>query len=166
MEPLRTRPVLLALVATAALAACGGGGDGGSSPPPAPEETRVQDSRKSYVPAEPNATTFAALAPAAGDTVAPSSTSRWAGVLGGAAYRIEVPQNWNGKLVMYAHGYAGTGNTLVVNNPQIRRYLIANATPGPHRATPRTTTTCGPASRTPTPWRWPSPGSRSTTAGR
>ena len=126
MEPMRTRPLLLALVATAALAACGGGGDGGSSPPPAPEETRVQDSRKSYVPAEPNATTFAALAPAAGDTVAPSSTSRWAGVLNGAAYRIEVPQNWNGKLVMYAHGYAGTGNTLVVNNPQIRRYLIAN----------------------------------------
>jgi pimeloyl-ACP methyl ester carboxylesterase len=126
MEPLRARPVLLALVATAALAACGGGGDGGSSPPPAPEETRVQDSRKSYVPAEPTATTFPALAAAAGDTVAPSSTSRWAGVLNGAAYRIEVPQNWNGKLVMYAHGYAGTGNTLVVNNPQIRRYLIAN----------------------------------------
>ena len=126
MEPTCTRPVLLALLATAALAACGGGGDGGSSPAPAPEETRVQDSRKSYVPADPTATTFPALAAAPGDTVAPSSTSRWAGVLGGAAYRVEVPANWNGKLVMYAHGYAGTGNALVVSNPQIRRYLIAN----------------------------------------
>lgn len=126
MEPMRTRPILLALVATAALAACGGGGDGGGSPAPEPEETRAQDSRKSFVPADPTATTFPALAAAAGDTVAPSSTSRWAGVLNGAAYRIEVPQNWNGKLVMYAHGYAGTGNALVVSNPQIRRYLIAN----------------------------------------
>ena len=44
----------------------------------------------------------------------------------GAAYRVEVPANWNGKLVMYAHGYAGTGNTLAVSNPSIRRYLIQN----------------------------------------
>jgi hypothetical protein len=126
MEPMRARPFAFALLATAALTACGGGGDGPSTPPPAPEETRAQDARKSFVPAEPNATTFAALALAAGDTVDPASTSRWAGVLGGAAYRVEVPANWNGKLVMYAHGYAGTGNALVVNNPQIRRYLIAN----------------------------------------
>jgi len=45
-------------------------------------------------------------------------------VLGGAAYRIEVPANWNGKLVMYAHGYAGTGEALGVSNPSIRRHLI------------------------------------------
>jgi hypothetical protein len=37
-----------------------------------------------------------------------------------------VPANWNGKLVMYAHGYAGTGNVLGVNNPSIRRYLVQN----------------------------------------
>lgn len=126
MEPMHARPFLLALVATAALAACGGGGDGGRSPAPEPEETRAQDSRKSFVPADATATTFPALAAAPDDTVSPSSTSRWAGVLNGAGYRIEVPQNWNGKLVMYAHGYAGMGNTLVVSNPQIRRYLIAN----------------------------------------
>ncbi|MGJ7489896.1 alpha/beta hydrolase [Variovorax sp. ZT4R33] len=127
MQPTRARPLALALLATVALAACGGGSDGGSfAPSPAPEEARAQDSRKSYVPAEPSATTFAPLAGATGDTVNPGSTSRWAGVLGGAAYRVEVPLNWNGKLVMYAHGYAGTGDTLIVNNPQIRRYLIAN----------------------------------------
>jgi hypothetical protein len=55
-----------------------------------------------------------------------STTSRWAGVLGGAAYRVEVPANWNGKLVMYAHGYRGTGAALTVSNPSIRRYLIQN----------------------------------------
>ena len=116
------RPMFLSLLAAAALAACGGGGDDDNTP----EETRLQDSRNSFVPAEPNATTFAALAADSGDTVDNTTTSRWAGVLNGAAYRIEVPANWNGRLVMYAHGYAGEGNTLGVSNPSIRRHLIQN----------------------------------------
>lgn len=103
------------------LTGCGGGGD------PAPEEARAQDSR-SFAPTATTtvATTFAAMAPATGDTVDMSTTSRWAGMLGGSAYRVEVPANWNGKLVMYAHGFVGTGATLVVSNPSIRRYLIQN----------------------------------------
>ncbi len=51
-------------------------------------------------------------------------TDRWAGVLNGAAYRIEVPTNWNGKLVMYAHGFRGENVPLTVSDPTIRRYLI------------------------------------------
>src|ERR1700742_2186983 len=31
------------------------------------------------------------------------------GISAGAAYRIEVPDHWNGTLVVYAHGYRGTG---------------------------------------------------------
>jgi pimeloyl-ACP methyl ester carboxylesterase len=112
--------MFLSLVAVAALVACGGGDDD------APEETRLQDSANSFVPAEPNATTFDALTAAAGDGFDTAGTSRWAGVLDGAAYRIEVPANWNGKLVMYAHGYVGTGNTLVITNPSIRRHLLQN----------------------------------------
>ena len=92
---------------------------------PVPEETRPQDSR-TFTPANPTATTFAAMAAAPGDVVDMSTTSRWAGVLNGAGYLIEVPANWNGKLVMYAHGYAGTGPTLGVGAPSIRRYLIQN----------------------------------------
>ncbi|WJF91224.1 alpha/beta hydrolase [Paraburkholderia bonniea] len=92
--------------------------------PPKPEETRLQDSRNDFVPADPNATTFAALAAGSGDTVDNATTDRWAGMLGRAAYQIEVPQNWNGMLVMYAHGYAGENNRLVVTTPSIRRYLI------------------------------------------
>lgn len=112
---------LAVLAATAWLAACGGGGD---SPPVAvtptvPEETRAQDSRI-FTPADPSATTFAVLS---GATV---GTDRWAGVLGGAAYRIEVPANWNGRLVMYAHGFRGEGASLTVSDPTIRRYLIEN----------------------------------------
>ena len=105
-----------ALAALLPLAACGGGDD-----PPAPEETRAHDARSFTAPAD---TTFAAMAAAEGDTVDMSTTSRWAGVRGGAGYRIEVPANWNGKLVMYTHGYRGTGAALTVSNPSIRRHLI------------------------------------------
>ncbi len=90
-----------------------------------PEEKRPHDSR-TFTPANPGATTFAAMAAAAGDGVDMSTTSRWAGVLNGAAYQVEVPANWNGKLVMYAHGYAGEGATLNVSTPSIRRHLIQN----------------------------------------
>jgi len=112
---------LAVLAATAWLAACGGGGDSPpvASAPPVPEETRAQD-RRTFTPADPSATTFAVLS---GATV---GTDRWAGVLGGAAYRIEVPANWNGRLVMYAHGFRGEGSSLTVSNPSIRRYLIEN----------------------------------------
>lgn len=51
-------------------------------------------------------------------------TQRWSGVLDGAGYLIEVPTNWNGTLVMYAHGYGGEGDKLNVRAPSIRRHLI------------------------------------------
>jgi len=51
----------------------------------------------------------------------------------GAVYRYEVPYNWNGDLVMYAHGFRGcfadpAGTTLVpltVDNPPLREYYLA-----------------------------------------
>ncbi|MGZ6825798.1 MAG: alpha/beta hydrolase family protein, partial [Mycobacteriales bacterium] len=46
------------------------------------------------------------------------------GILHGAAYRIEVPAHWNGSLVMFAHGYAGTGTVVSVSNPQLRRFWV------------------------------------------
>jgi hypothetical protein len=39
------------------------------------------------------------------------------GVHGHAAYIIEVPPQWNGDLVMWAHGYQGNGNVLTVDPP-------------------------------------------------
>ena len=59
--------------------------------------------------------------------VAPyNNTSRWWGVLDGAGYRIEVPENWNGHLVMYAHGFRGEGPDLTVDSPPMRQYLLDN----------------------------------------
>eukprot|EP01036_Dinobryon_divergens_P038295 gene38295-50258_t len=108
------------LAGAALLAACGGGGDDPVAAVPVPvvpEESRTQDSR-TFAPADPTAITFAAM------TNQVAVTSRWAGVLNGAAYRVEVPTNWNGKLVMYAHGFRGEGSALTVSNPSIRRHLI------------------------------------------
>jgi hypothetical protein len=87
-----------------------------------PEETRPQDS----LTFAPNVTPLAAMAAAPGDVVDMSTTSRWTGVLNGAAYHVEVPADWNGKLVMYAHGFVGGGTTLTVEDPPIRRFLIQN----------------------------------------
>src|SRR5262249_52463481 len=52
-------------------------------------------------------------------------TTRYWGVTDGAGWRIEVPDNWNGDLVLYAHGYAGTPDLLTVQNPSLRTHLIA-----------------------------------------
>ena len=79
-----------------------------------------------FTPANPTATTFAAMPAATGDVTDMSTTSRWAGVLKGSSYLVEVPATWNGKLVMYAHGFAGAGLSLGVGPPGIRRFLIQN----------------------------------------
>ena len=55
-----------------------------------------------------------------------TTTTRLWGVHGGAGYRIEVPQNWNGDLVLYAHGFRGGGLELTVSNPPIRQYLVTH----------------------------------------
>lgn len=120
---------LAALAGSVLLASCGGSDDP-PAPAPAPEETREQDSRTGFVPvpaaAYPDYELSALGRPSFTAMAGTPATDRWTGVLNGAAYRVEVPQNWNGKLVMYAHGYAGTGNNLGVSNPSIRRYLIDN----------------------------------------
>jgi hypothetical protein len=60
------------------------------------------------------------------NALAGTTTTRLWGVHGGAGYRIEVPENWNGELVLYAHGFRGGGLELTVSNPPIRAYLVAH----------------------------------------
>jgi pimeloyl-ACP methyl ester carboxylesterase len=48
------------------------------------------------------------------------------GRLGGSVYRIEVPDNWNGRLVLYMHGFRESTSELKVDDPRIRGYLIRN----------------------------------------
>ncbi|WP_161814087.1 alpha/beta hydrolase [Steroidobacter agaridevorans] len=58
-------------------------------------------------------------------TALPNATAYY-GIHKGAGYRIEVPNKWNGELVMYAHGHRGDGLALTVDSPSIREHLIAN----------------------------------------
>jgi hypothetical protein len=56
-------------------------------------------------------------------TGAPISTV-FAGIADGSAYRMEVPKNWNGDLVLFAHGFRGTGTTVWVDSPTLRDFYI------------------------------------------
>lgn len=46
------------------------------------------------------------------------------GRLGGATYQIEVPDNWNHELVLYAHGFTGNDPFLFVVQPPLRSYFV------------------------------------------
>lgn len=106
-----------ALLTTVLLSGCGGSSSS-STPTATSEPTRPQDARTFTV--DTAELPFAAL---------PNhpNSDRWYGVRpNGAGYRVEVPQNWNGMLVMYAHGYRGTGSKLTVDSPLIRQWLLDN----------------------------------------
>ena len=60
-----------------------------------------------------------------GDLPGRNDLQLW-GVHKGAGYHIEVPEDWNGDLVVYAHGYRGTGLELTVTDPSIRAHLLGN----------------------------------------
>jgi hypothetical protein len=67
------------------------------------------------------------LIPGATDPAFPNNVdgvTRWSGVLNRAGYRVEVPDNWNGELVMWAHGFRGPGGDLTIDNPPMRDLLI------------------------------------------
>lgn len=46
------------------------------------------------------------------------------GRLGGAVYQIEVPRNWNGRLLLFMHGFGEYRPEALVSPPLARRYLI------------------------------------------
>ena len=81
------------------------------------EEARPQDARV-FTPLDE--TTFAPLPDAA-------PTHRWAGVLNGASYRIEVPATgWTGQLVMWTHGFVSLDQPKQQPaTPLMRRHLLA-----------------------------------------
>jgi pimeloyl-ACP methyl ester carboxylesterase len=54
----------------------------------------------------------------------PGAEAYW-GVHARAGYRIEVPDNWNGSLVVWAHGFRGSGLELTVDNHPLRPLLIS-----------------------------------------
>ena len=121
----------LALVAASALvvAACTND-DGNDRAGPGPPTTAVvrEASPLRDLPLPPPAplrdSAEATLADPAFDPV-PGARADY-GTLGGAVYQIEIPDEWNGGLVMWMHGYEELGPQANVTPPDFRRYLITN----------------------------------------
>ncbi|WP_197703547.1 hypothetical protein [Marinobacter sp. LV10R510-11A] len=115
--PLKKR-LYQTLVLASGLTLFGCGSDNETAPATDTEDSaRLQDSRTYAInPAS------LSLSP-----IANTATDIWSGVMdNGAGYLVEVPENWNGALVMYAHGYKGTGDKLSVDAPALREWLIDN----------------------------------------
>jgi hypothetical protein len=87
---------------------------------PAPSSTQP-----GYLVADPDCDLDGTPFVASTDSTGAALSSVHTGVYGGAAYRIEVPLRWNGELVVYAHGYRGTGTTVYVSNPALRAHYVA-----------------------------------------
>ena len=66
------------------------------------------------------------MAAAAGDVVDMSTTSRWAGVLNGAAYRVEVPRQLERQAGDVRARLRRHRRRAERPNPSIRRYLVQN----------------------------------------
>jgi pimeloyl-ACP methyl ester carboxylesterase len=58
-------------------------------------------------------------------TALPGATADF-GRLGGTVYRIEMPDDWNGELVLYMHGFENFDPEAETTTPDFRRYLIGN----------------------------------------
>jgi hypothetical protein len=111
------------VISTLALSGCLGGGGGGSSDiePQTPQQKRV--AAGFFNSMDPQAISSDQAFSTTG-LAGFEDSSRWFGVLDGARYRIEVPANWNGMLVMYAHGFRGEGSALTVDSAPMRQYLL------------------------------------------
>lgn len=122
------------------LAACGGD-DGGVAV--APRETVASNASASVAPAQSTVAT-PSTSPAvrkklgtsagvvttakAADFTGLTGAKAIAGKLDRTSYQIEMPDTWNGELVLYAHGFAGFGTEVSVQTPPaaLRKYLITN----------------------------------------
>ncbi len=93
--------------------------------PPVCDAPTASPTQPGYLVADPDCdldrTAFVPLTDPAGTALSDVHT----GVRDGAAYRIEVPRDWNGELVLHAHGYRGTGTVVFVDNPALRAHYVA-----------------------------------------
>lgn len=120
----RLRPVLAGLAVTilaaAILALAAPAGAQATCAAPVPSDTQP-----GYTVADPwcdfpGGARFAPLTDPGG---APLSQVH-AGIENGAAWRVELPERWNGELVLHAHGFRGQGTTVWVDNPSLRAHFV------------------------------------------
>lgn len=113
----RRMTIACALAATfAMLAAACDDGDAPAPPPtarPLPSPVAVRPEPDGVTLADP---AFEAL---------PGARAEY-GRLGGAVYRIELPDAWNGRLVLFMHGFESLAPEASVSAPDFRHYLITH----------------------------------------
>jgi len=121
-------PALLALAML--LAACGGGGGGtkasdvaGAASQPTTASTPSGWATPRTLPVTPVAADFKVQDPRF--DALPGARAIF-GTYDGGGYQIEVPDNWNGSVVYFAHGFRGNGAELTVSPPPLRQYLVSN----------------------------------------
>jgi hypothetical protein len=51
------------------------------------------------------------------NSLSAQTAQRDTGIINGAAYEIQIPANWNKKLLLYAHGYDSPSNPPNFQNP-------------------------------------------------
>lgn len=105
MKLVRSALALLLVAATVAASSAGTAGPAGAEPPP---QYFLDETELPF------------------DALPGLASERYWGVHNGAGYRIEVPHDWNGRLVMWAHGYRGEGLKLTVEDHPLRAFLVAN----------------------------------------
>jgi hypothetical protein len=120
----RVRVLLASLAAGLMLAGSLLAGHAGGQEPacPAPVPSTTQPG---YTVADPNCeidmkTPFVPLTDQAGGAISTVHT----GITDGSAWRIEVPNDWNGDLVLFAHGFRGNGTTVWVDSPTLRAFYV------------------------------------------
>ncbi len=118
----RPAVVVVALVAVLS-AACGGGGSSSNTPTPAQtnEPSRVDQPAPPPVAISPVPQNVGLSDPTF--TALPGARAEY-GHLGGTVYQIEVPDNWNGRLVMWMHGFQNLAPNASTGPPPIRTYLV------------------------------------------
>ncbi|HEX6677978.1 MAG TPA: phthalyl amidase [Actinomycetes bacterium] len=120
----RIRVVLLSLAVGALVAgstlAVGTAGAAVACAAPVPSTTQP-----GYTVADPNCDVgtqnpFVPLTDANGNAI----STVYTGITDGSAWRIEVPKHWNHDLVLWAHGFRGTGTTVFVDSHPLRQFLV------------------------------------------
>jgi len=125
---MRRRVALCLSITAALLAGCATSSD--STPRTAPTAetaaTRTPRNPDAGWPRLLDATPGSAATPVAPAFAALAGARAYTGTLGPAAYRIEIPANWNGELLLWAHGVRGFSSEVYADNPPpaLRRALI------------------------------------------
>lgn len=124
MNALKRTAYLGVAISAIVLTGCLGGGGGSDGDDQASNPVPIEEKTQAQRIADGDFTIAQADITANFEPI--DGVTQFADVLDGAIYRIEVPDDWNGTLIMWAHGFRGDEpERLRVDNHPLREYLLA-----------------------------------------